>query len=88
MAENLIKLLKTHVEKMSTFRLSTILMKTNQLSHSFHDVDENEGERRRTQRRAVCVTRRLMCQRVPVPCSLLRWAGLASALYEFQACHR
>ncbi len=37
------KLLKTHVEKMSTFRLSTILMKTNEINHSLHDVDEKKG---------------------------------------------
>jgi hypothetical protein len=36
-------LLKTHVEKMSTFRLSMIFMKTNELEASFHDVDENKG---------------------------------------------
>ena len=35
-----IKLLKTNVEKMSIFRLSTMLMKTNELNISFHDVDE------------------------------------------------
>jgi hypothetical protein len=38
-----IKLLKTNVEKMSTFRFSTILMKTQELNHSLHDVDENTG---------------------------------------------
>ena len=37
-----IKLLKTHVEKMSAFRLSMIFMKTNELDHSFQDVDENK----------------------------------------------
>jgi hypothetical protein len=37
------KLMKTHVEKMSAFRLSTIFMKTKELNHSFHDVDEKEG---------------------------------------------
>jgi hypothetical protein len=40
-----IKLLKTHVEKMSAFRLSTILMKTGELEPSLHDVDENKGVR-------------------------------------------
>jgi hypothetical protein len=39
-------LLKTHVEKMSTFRLSTMLRKTKALPFSLHDVDENKGERR------------------------------------------
>jgi len=34
------KLLKTYIEKMSAFRLSTIFMKTNELDHSLHDVDE------------------------------------------------
>ena len=36
------KLLKTHVVKMSAFRLSTMLMKTSMLSHSLHDVDEKK----------------------------------------------
>ena len=44
------KLLKTNIEKMSAFRLSTMLMKTNELNPSLHDVDEkmellkNSGE--------------------------------------------
>ncbi|MGA3328948.1 MAG: hypothetical protein ABSF45_31240, partial [Terriglobia bacterium] len=38
-----VNLLKTYVEKMSLFRLSTIFMKTNELSQSFHDVDEKKG---------------------------------------------
>jgi hypothetical protein len=42
------KLMKASVEKMSVFRLSTILMKTNKLYPSFHDVDENKGESRCT----------------------------------------
>jgi len=37
------KLLKKHVEKMSIFSLSTILMKINELNHPLHDVDENKG---------------------------------------------
>jgi hypothetical protein len=37
------KLLKKHGEKMSTFRLSMMLMKTNKLSLSFQDVYENTG---------------------------------------------
>jgi hypothetical protein len=37
------KLLKTHIENMSVFRLSTMLMKTNELKPSLHDVDENKG---------------------------------------------
>jgi hypothetical protein len=36
-------LLKVHVEKMSTFRLSRMLMKLNELYHSFQDVDEKKG---------------------------------------------
>jgi hypothetical protein len=42
------KLLKTSAEKMSTFRLSMMLMKTKDLHHPLHDVDENKGERRWT----------------------------------------
>ena len=42
------KLLKTHVEKMSTFRLSRMFMKTKELNQSFQDVNENKGERRLT----------------------------------------
>jgi hypothetical protein len=41
-------LLKTNGEKMSIIRLSMMLMKTNDLYPSLHDVDENKGERRRT----------------------------------------
>ena len=41
--ENFFKLLKTNVEKMSIFRLSTILVRTNELNHFLHDVDENKG---------------------------------------------
>jgi hypothetical protein len=40
------KLLKTNVEKMSVFSLSTILMKRNRLKHSLHDIDEKKGEGR------------------------------------------
>jgi hypothetical protein len=36
--------MKTNIEKMSVFRLSIMLMKTNKLNHSFHYVDENKGE--------------------------------------------
>jgi len=36
------KLLKTNVEKMSLFRLSTILVKINELNPSFQDVDEKK----------------------------------------------
>jgi hypothetical protein len=35
--------MKTHVEKMSASRLSTIFMKTKGLKYSFHDVDEKKG---------------------------------------------
>jgi hypothetical protein len=37
------KLLKTHREKMSVFRLSTMLMKTSELKQSLHDVNEKKG---------------------------------------------
>jgi hypothetical protein len=46
MRQNFIKLLKTHVEKMSAFRLSRMFMKQNELNHSLQDVDENKGESR------------------------------------------
>ena len=39
------KLLKTNAEKMSTFSLSMMLMKINELNHSLHDVDEKNGVR-------------------------------------------
>jgi hypothetical protein len=35
-------LLKTNIEKMSVFRLATMLMKTNWLSIALHDVDEKK----------------------------------------------
>ena len=38
-----LKLLKTHIEKMSAFRLSMMFMKTNELNRSLHDVDEKKG---------------------------------------------
>jgi hypothetical protein len=44
------KLLKAHVEKMSTFRLSRMLMKPNELEHSFQDVDEKKGESRKAKK--------------------------------------
>jgi hypothetical protein len=34
--------MKTHIEKMSAFRLSTMLMKTSELEPSLHDVDEKK----------------------------------------------
>jgi hypothetical protein len=37
------KLLKTHVEKMSTFGLSKMFIKTNDLYVAFQDVDEKKG---------------------------------------------
>jgi hypothetical protein len=43
-----LKLMKTSGEKMSVFRFSMMFMKTNELHASFHDVDENKGERRLT----------------------------------------
>jgi hypothetical protein len=42
----LCKLLKKHIEKMSAFRLSIMLMKTSELNRSLHYVDENKGEGR------------------------------------------
>jgi hypothetical protein len=36
-------LLKTHVEKMSDFSLSMMLMKTNELRVALHDVYETKG---------------------------------------------
>jgi hypothetical protein len=43
MGPNFSKLLKINVEKMSAFRLSTMLMKTNELYDAFHDVVEKKG---------------------------------------------
>src|SRR5208283_1840732 len=37
------KLMKTNIEKMSVFCLSTMLMKRNELKRSLHDVDEKKG---------------------------------------------
>src|SRR5271157_759996 len=50
------KLMKTNIEKMSVFRLSMMLMKTNDLRHSFHYVDENKGESglTRAQQKVAC----------------------------------
>jgi hypothetical protein len=50
------KCVKTNGEKMSTFRLSRMLMKTNDLHPSFQDIDENKGERRltRDQQKVAC----------------------------------
>jgi hypothetical protein len=42
MRQNFIKLLKTHVEKMSAFRLSRMFMKKNELNPSLQDVDEKK----------------------------------------------
>jgi hypothetical protein len=36
------KSLKTHIDKMSTFRLSIMLLKTRELNHSLHYVDEKK----------------------------------------------
>ncbi len=38
------KSMKTHVEKMSVFRLSIMLMKTQELNRYLHYVDEKKGE--------------------------------------------
>jgi hypothetical protein len=43
MVVSCLNLLKTNVEKMSLFRLAIMLMKTNQLNHSLHYVDEKKG---------------------------------------------
>jgi hypothetical protein len=40
-------LLKTNRGEMAVFRLSTMLMKTNELNYSLHDVDENKQDSRR-----------------------------------------
>src|SRR5208337_1566935 len=45
------KLMKTNGEKMSVFRLSTMLMKTNELNHPLHDVDEKKGVSRWARRK-------------------------------------
>jgi len=37
------KSMKTHVEKMSAFSLSIMLMKTSELNRSLHYVDEKKG---------------------------------------------
>jgi hypothetical protein len=44
MRQNFIKLLKTHVEKMSVFCLAIILMKTSRLYSACHYLYENKGE--------------------------------------------
>jgi hypothetical protein len=41
--QNSRKSLKKHAEKMSTFRLSTMLMKTNELQAALHDVVDKKG---------------------------------------------
>jgi hypothetical protein len=43
MKVSLAMLLKTNVEKMSTFDLATMLMKTNDLNCVYHDVDDKKG---------------------------------------------
>jgi hypothetical protein len=43
MRQEFIKLLKTHIENMSAFRLSIMLKKTSELNHSLHYVDEGKG---------------------------------------------
>jgi hypothetical protein len=42
MKDSLAMLLKTHVEKMSTFHLATMLMKIHDLNFRCHDVDETK----------------------------------------------
>jgi hypothetical protein len=42
MGLSFVRLLKTNVEKMSAFRLSTMSLKNNELCLSLHDVDENK----------------------------------------------
>ncbi len=51
MRENFLKLLKTHVGKMSTYRSLAMLMKPKELKSLSGDVDENKGERRWTRNR-------------------------------------
>jgi hypothetical protein len=63
MALKFAKLLKAHVEKMSTFRLSRMLMKPNELNRSFQDVDEKKGKNRKAKklgRRVFCDLRLLI----------------------------
>ena len=43
MRQNFTKLLKTNIEKMSGFGLSTMSMKAKELHLSLHDVDEKKG---------------------------------------------
>jgi hypothetical protein len=43
MGQAFCKLLRTNIEKMSVFRRSTMLLKTNMLDTSLHDVDEIKG---------------------------------------------
>jgi hypothetical protein len=42
MSRNFRNLLKTHIEKMSSFRLSIMLKKTNELNCYLHYVDEKK----------------------------------------------
>src|SRR5208282_868714 len=51
-------LLKTHIEKMSHFRLLAMLMKTNALSDPSRDVYENTGSYGNFQRRSANSDRR------------------------------
>jgi hypothetical protein len=46
MGGNCFKLLKIKGGDFSLFRLSTRLMKTNELNQSLHDLDEKKGESR------------------------------------------
>ena len=48
MASIVAKLLKTNLEKMSEFPLSTMLMKTSQLYSSFHDLDDKKESYKKT----------------------------------------
>ncbi|HMD84433.1 MAG TPA: hypothetical protein VKO18_06995 [Terriglobia bacterium] len=49
--QNFLKLLKTHVEKMSVYRSLAMLMKPKKLKPLSGDVDENKVERRGTRNR-------------------------------------
>ena len=49
--QNSLKLLKTHIEKMSAFRSLAMLMKPKELKPLSGDVDENKVERRGTRNR-------------------------------------
>src|SRR5208283_5545501 len=71
------KSLKTHVEKMSAFRLSIMLMKTQELNRYLHYVYENKGERcfREPALRPSPLSPGLLNRRIPCPSPLVVRAG-------------